>query len=665
MGEIDEGEPPWLEGVAGEQVRPLIAREAPVIRVQAGPGTGKTFGLRKRVLRLLHPRGLGADPARVLVCSFNRVIASDLRNEIAAELAPHGLGSPKVTTVHSLCAALVGGTTRLLLPHEEEAMVYDLREEYPQINEQYDRKQTVALRALREHDSGSDDHPALAQAVRGWLVDHAAGLIGDVTRTASNALRQGDLDGTDFDHVIVDEFQDLTQSEADVLVRLRSPGGSFVALGDAKQSIYAFRGNNAQGLDALPDLVQEEVADSPMNECQRCPPEIVALANAVMALEGDPLVAARPAGGQIHIVHASTPSSECSGLASEIARVWRLKPDERHLVLVTRRQWGYDLRDAIRAVDPGAPVETSFSEDVLETWAAREAFIFFELLADPDPVAARDWVAYRNPTASQSFKAPSRNAGAYLKLKERVGVLTVPLIVELAGALSSDFAGSGKKNLHGRLHRFRTLEALVPNDPTVTELIDYVFDSARWVAEDDPRSELATDDIGRLNREAKKIALSLEEPTATLVLSALRYQIATREPLGREDDTPEGIRIVTLWGAKGLTADYVYVMGLADEALPGESDPDSTGLTESAHLDEQRRLLYVSLTRAKKALVLSRPKKVKKGSVAGLGLRPTASWGWWQNLTSCRFLKDLPTDSLPVSVDVEAWEGLQLVDGAE
>src|SRR5437016_4000181 len=106
------GPPPWLDGVRGEQVLPLINDDHPTLRVPAGPGTGKTFGLRKRVLRVLHPDGLGLAPNRVLVCAFNRVIRDDLETAIEAELQPHGLEMPVIRTIHGLAAQLAGTSPR-------------------------------------------------------------------------------------------------------------------------------------------------------------------------------------------------------------------------------------------------------------------------------------------------------------------------------------------------------------------------------------------------------------------------------------------------------------------------------------------------------------------------------------------------------------------------
>lgn len=628
------------------------------MRVEAGPGTGKTFGLRRRVLRLLHRNGLAVDANSVLVCSFNRVIAQDLREEIEDELGEFGLGIPRVTTVHSLCASILGASPRFLLPHETEVMIYDVRVAHPALNEEYEREQRNAMRALREHEAGVGDHPGLAAAVNEWLADHQASIVGDVTRRALAGLEAGDYESGVFEHVVVDEFQDLTETEAQILVRLCAEDGHLVAVGDRKQSIYAFRGNDERGLEALPDLVDDDVEDHPMNECQRCHREVVLLANAVMALEGDPLVDVRGPGSQIHQVRFDTPDDEASGMADAIATTFQARPDDRHLVLVTRRRWGYDLRNAIRAAYPDVPVETAFSEDILETWPAREAFMFLEVLGAPDPVCLRDWVAYKPPTDGKDFKAPSRNAKAY-PLKADHGILTLDLIGELEGQPASAFRGSGKGNLLGRLDRLRDLLNTVPDTDEPAELVDEVFDPDRWIDFAGSHADLAREDIERLNREAHKLLGGMNEPSLKSLVEQLRYRIATREPLGRADGV--GVRIVTLWGAKGLTADFVYILGLVDEALPGPHRPESTGLRAGEHLAEQRRLLYVSLTRAKKALTLSRPREIRRGEVPALGLERTASGTRWrQRLHRTRFLDDLPRGVLPAVVDGDEWAGIEL-----
>ena len=161
--------------------------------------------------------------------------------------------------------------------------------------------------------------------------------------------------------------------------------------------------------------------------------------------------------------------------------------------------------------------------------------------------------------------------------------------------------------------------------------------------------------MDRLRAEAIRLVES-DHLEASALVKRLRYRIATREPLG----APEGvdILIVTLWGAKGLTADWVHIVGLIDEALPGIYDSQSTGLTRAEWLDEQRRLLYVSLTRARKGMAISRAQRAKRGYIQRLNLAmPTQGNAYWRTLHLTRFLGDLEPGMLPNSETGDEWTG--------
>lgn len=654
--------PPWLDGVKGEQVIPLITEDHPVIRVDAGPGTGKTFGLRKRVLRALHPDGLNLPHDRVLICAFNRVIAADLRGEIKLELDLHGLQMPDISTVHGLAGRLSGHGERFLLPQEAEAMMYDIRLGHPELNEQFGNSQTQAMRSLRKHEAGLAHDAALSTAVAQWLAAHGAALVGDLPHQIETRLRGGEFADQRYDHVIVDEFQDLTDVEARLVLGLRSEDSQLVALGDKKQSIYAFRGNEERGLDALPDLVEAEVVDRPMDGCQRCPISIVDLANDVMAVYNEPLQPLGDSQGQIHQVHHATPEAEQQRVAEEAVRVFRARPDDKHLILVTRRRWGYAVRDAIRGIDDAIVAETVFSEDVLETWPAREAFALFAIVANPaDAVSARDWISYKAPDdEGKNWKAQRRNAAVYANLRNELGVLDLEKLLQIADRPVSELHGAGRAVVLDRAKRLRALVEQLPENPTSLELVDWVFDPDRWVNDQSDRPELAREDILRLRQEAVRIIDDADgEPSISEVAQQLRFAIATRQALGRDEDAD--IKIVTLWGAKGLTADFVYLVGLCDEALPGPFDSESTGQTREEHELEQQRLLYVSLTRAKQGLVISRPDKIRRGQVPAEHLTyRQAGNRYWQNLRQCRFFDHVSPDHLPNAVGGANWAGIEL-----
>ncbi len=138
------------------------------------------------------------------------------------------------------------------------------------------------------------------------------------------------------------------------------------------------------------------------------------------------------------------------------------------------------------------------------------------------------------------------------------------------------------------------------------------------------------------------------------VARRLRYQIATREPFAVEESSPH-IQVATLWGAKGVTAEHVYLLGACDEAIPGQPKEEYPGTAEE-YFEEQRRLFYVSITRSKKTLVISRATSAETGEAMRMGLAIEPGHGYRVNLKMSRFLRDI-VNQLPTAIDGKKWGG--------
>jgi superfamily I DNA/RNA helicase len=234
--------------------------------------------------------------------------------------------------------------------------------------------------------------------------------------------------------------------------------------------------------------------------------------------------------------------------------------------------------------------------------------------------------------------------------------LTVRKLVDLGAGINA-IGGNGRSRVIARAGRLLDLLNAFDADRSAAEVYQDALDPGRWIDYAGDNADLARDDLGRLLSECARVVG--DQPTLRDLVKTLRYRIATREPLGEPLD--RGVRIVTLWGAKGLTADHVYVIGLCDEALPGPNDPDTSGLEPAEHLAEQRRLLFVSLTRARQTLVLSRVNRLSRGKVASLGLMRTNRGNRYnQDLRPCRFFDDVPGTAIPTSVPGRTWGGINL-----
>ena len=122
-----------------------------------------------------------------------------------------------------------------------------------------------------------------------------------------------------------------------------------MALGDPRQSIYAFRGNDRDGLDKIGELLPSSgytIQKISMNECHRCPQQVVEAANQLMGLyPTERMVPKSDIAANTHVVVWKSLMAEAKGMAQAIVKNLQAHPDEQHLVMVTRREFGYSLRE--------------------------------------------------------------------------------------------------------------------------------------------------------------------------------------------------------------------------------------------------------------------------------------------------------------------------------
>ena len=339
--------------------------------------------------------------------------------------------------------------------------------------------------------------------------------------------------------------------------------------------------------------------------------------------------------------------------------------EDRHLAMVPRRQFGYWLRDKILELNSSLRFDLGFSEGLLDSWAAREAFLMFCLLIDPDRPTWRVWLGYKNSTTGKDFTPSQRNADAYLQLLASANDAISETVIEaLAAEDRGNSRGSGGTTVWDRAKRFIDLQAKFDwNGEDASSFVKTLFSPEWWIGDDYDGEKLkgAVLDLGLL--EEKSLALLEQEqehnPTDVplqhlrRVAERLRHQIATNEPL--TTDEPTDLQVTTLWGAKGVTAEHVYLLGICREAIPGERREEYPG-TDAEYIEEQRRLFYVSITRPKKTLVLSRALNVKRGLARQVGLKVTSTGSFWANLTMSPFLEDI-LSQLPDAVVGESWRG--------
>jgi superfamily I DNA/RNA helicase len=628
----------WDDDLVGA-ARDVAASDASPLKVVAGPGTGKTFALKRRVARRLQE---GIPPSRILAVTFTRMAATDFKNELAA-LKIEGCEKVDAVTLHSLCFKILGRTSvlettgrspRPLLAFEERFMVEDLSgDDFGGIRPRQRRLEAfkAAWARLQSEEPGWPNDAtdrSFHEVLVSWLRFHRAMLIGELVPVTLTYLRNNPESPflTAYDHVFTDEYQDLNKAEQ-VLVDLLAKRGTHTIVGDEDQSIYSFKHANPEGIREF--ICEEEVG---LDECRRCPIQVIDLANSVIGHNPDRAnrqlhPAPKQPAGEVHVVQWPSLKEEADGLARFIkSRIDASRVDAgKVLVLCPVRLIGYRIRDALNAAS--VPAHSFFQEEILDGNSAKsdecqaqQAYTLLNLLADQhDRVALRCWCGFGTTT---------RRVGPWAKLRAHCAATGEEPWDALERIDAGTLRVAGTPNL---LTPFREARRLVEEFGQLAgnDLVNAVF------PEDEPWSSAIRALITSFNKDwtgAKQLR------------DQLRVVIAQPEL----PTDVEYVRVMSLHKSKGLTADLVVVADCIEGVIP-RIEPDLPEEDQDRQLHEQRRLFYVALTRTKNVLVLSSVARLSKEIAFKVGARPGGVGQYSVTTIASRLLDELgPTAPKPV-----------------
>lgn len=582
----------WDTGLTGT-ARDIAATSEKRLRVMAGPGTGKSFAMQRRVARLLEQ---GQNPSRILAVTFTRNAAESLVEDLT-QIGVASCEKVQVGTLHSYCFSLLNRKDVfnylnrvprpiIALDFESSMMINDLVRAKASINKTDCKKRVLAFEAawarLQSQQPGwptnSNDHLFQALLID-WLRFHKGMLIGELVPEALRFLRNNPMSNalTAFDHVIVDEYQDLNRAEQEI-VDLLAARCALAVVGDADQSIYSFRHANPEGIKDFRNR-HHTTHDESLTDCRRCPTRVVEIANHLIAKNHPPSAPSRlrvipstPAG-EIHMTQWQNPSEESQGLASYIKHLLTNRGYRPRDVLVITPRWL--LADQIQAAcdKKDISVYNFYQEKALKEKLAQRALALLTLLANrEDRVALRWWLGRDSQTGL---------SGSYEKLREHCektgesprqaletavqGKLRLPkIILDNFIELEKELARLSGLNLQD------LVDDLLPNG-------DHRFTALRAVAH---VALLGSTNVGQLYDHIKTYITQSEVPEGDFV------------------------RVMSPHKAKGLTSKVVILTGCVQGLMPLNRDSGSKS-EQDHHLHEQRRLFYVAITRCREVLVLS------------------------------------------------------------
>lgn len=585
----------WDDGLdEGSEAYAIAASDNSRVRVVAGPGTGKSFAMKRRVSRLLEE---GTEPSEILPVTFTRVAAEDLHRELVAMDTPRA-DELNGTTLHSLALKILGRnhvlettyrTPRPLNDFELEPLYADLHA--------HGGKRDIKKKILAYHAAWArlqDDDPADVEEFRdpdfedaliAWLTFHRGMLIGEVIPYLYQYLRDNPAaeERSEFRHILVDEFQDLNKVEQEI-IRMLSDAADVCIVGDDDQSIYSFKYANPEGIKEWCQL-NEGADDLALTDCRRCPNRVVRIANHLIAESptrdhNRTLVEFEENGdGEVRLIQFPDLDREVRGIADIVES---LLGDGTHpgdiIVLAQRKIIGTYIYEELKGRD--LPAKSYYQEAELDDEETQERFAYLKLAANDDDRVALRWLLGRNSnTWLRGGYKHVRNYSA------ETGISPWSTLVGLQdGEINLPYSGALVARFQDISDRVEQLRQVFEDDGHVA-LIDELFPE-----QDDRWRDLRTLALDILEADGFD-----EDGELTSFVSDLSYAIAQPEIPSEIQD----IRIMSLHKSKGLSAPATIVAACVEGVLPRRPDEEKTDNEKLADIEEQRRLFFVGISRVK------------------------------------------------------------------
>lgn len=606
------------------------------VRLVAGPGTGKSSSIERRVAHVLNN---GANPNRVYVISFTRATCNELTERITAFCTnqPYAQASSQiqVSTMHSLALRILRSAAVLttLYPHDplviddwETKNIYDL-----ELSIDLGCPPGRAAEVRQAHDAQWQtlNPHSIAQAaitqteVQRFNAFHSTRrnlyccvLPGEVVYECVSRVQQGALQLSQLpsiDQLIVDEYQDLNDCDQEFVQLLANNGATLFVAGDDDQSIYSFRHANPAGIVQFTNTYPA-AAPHTLTDCFRCTPAILNAANSLINFNPNRLPkqlnslyanSAPPVGGTMHVWSFPTAQQEAAAIASSCQQLINggMAGREGEIVILIsnrRLQLGPITQELGNL---GLPYDSPTGAAIRDEEPIRAAYSILRFVKDRC-ANAPDYLAYRS----------------LLTQLHGVGGGTAKGI--------SDDCVSNNQNFRDLFFLPAMPHWLVSRSAAaVNRILGIIQNSSSWTLQDTVGTRVS--DIEHILSTivftgSSQVAAHLAEwnafaaslPQGMLLEEVLLFLAARDEGGGRQildavnarlgqgnagAVAPQArIRILTMHGAKGLSGSVVFIPAAEQGIMPSARAVHAVGL-----LNEQRRLFYVSLTRARAACVIS------------------------------------------------------------
>ncbi|MBX3711661.1 MAG: UvrD-helicase domain-containing protein [Lysobacter sp.] len=628
-----------MQGLNPPQRDAVLHTEGPLL-VLAGAGSGKTRVIVEKIAHLIQTNRYPA--RRIAAITFTNKSAKEMRERVARRIKGGAAEGLTVCTFHAL------GLRLLQIEHARVGLkrgfsVFDTDDVAAQMKDllagaKADVVQATQGLVSRAKNAGlsPEEAIALAQSPREL---QAAQLY------AKYQQRLNTFNAVDFDdlirlpvellerdeecrlgwrerigYLLVDECQDTNDAQYRLLKALAGEQGHFTCVGDDDQSIYAWRGANPENLSQLgKDYPSLRIVKLEQN--YRCSNRVLRAANALIANNPHEhlktLWSQQADGERIRILECRDSEHEAERIASEIHFLNQSRQAEwgEFCILFRGNHQSRPLEKAMQLLR--VPYHLSGGTAFLDRGEVKDALAWLRLIANPDDDAA----------FLRAVQSPKREVGAttLAKLAELAQHAGMPMAraAESIGLLKQ-LQPRAANALSGFVDIVRGLRA-ESHRLTPAELVKQLNERSGLLAS--VRAQCKNEQMFEIRRRnLDELADWFDGARGGAGPGELAASLAL---LSHADKGEPGnqVRLMSLHAAKGLEFRYVFIIGMEDGMLPHEAS------IEEGRLDEERRLLYVGITRAKEQLWLSYSREAQR-------------WGTKLRLSPSRFLDELPEAEL-------------------
>jgi len=605
------------------------------VRLLAGPGTGKSF----TSVAYLSALAAHDNPPRCHMVTFTRAATKELRGKVGDPESK--LTERPPSTAHSFAMSVLmkadpQGSIRMADDWEkrnviEEIIKLRMTANGHGVSVSDVRTLTAEMAAGWEALDGdllelAGTDPTLAAAFRGAWTEAQRRLtflhVSEIPYLACQLLEDRSVD-VGIDVLVVDEYQDLNRAEIR-FIELLSDQLLIAAIGDDDQSIYGWR--NAAPAALLAFCEQYAAASFSLTECHRCAEDVLGPANAVIAAAGgrpakQPLVSKRATDAVFGQLTFPTSKDEFDGTCSIIANRLESGVPANDIAILVRSSadtYRRELLDRLGELGVGL-TNPDWVRNVLNEPEVRRLLSLGRLITSPDDSLA--WMSYLKNTAGVGW-------GSLMKLYEVACSDDATFYDALTKEETSGFpslSGSAKATVEAAVASAReTIDEL-----TVKHLGALLDDGGwgQWLLHQGDTDKLS-DDAHRVFVEVGRLFMEDSEPSLSQFVN--QFQPAAQDLADNEEGC---VRLMTMAASKGLTVNTAILLAVDRQTIPSPRNDD---------YEEERRILYVAMTRATDFCVISFA-QTRTGSTSFVG-----GGGAFSKRQRTPFLAGLPGVPAPI-----------------